>query len=137
MLQEKIGMLKTVGERLKYLPSHDAIILLRHSFSIPKLLYTLRTSPCFLSLQLLEYDNLLRSIVSGIVDIHFNEDDPTCTKATLPVKNRGLEIRSAVQPALSLFQLLPALNWFAISSLHRSRVYTLSGRGQDNVVPGP
>ena len=42
MIQEKIGMLKTIGEKLKYLPSHDAIILLHHSFAIPKLLYTLK-----------------------------------------------------------------------------------------------
>ena len=49
ILEEKIEMLKTMGERLKYLFSQDAILLLRHSFSIPKLLYNLRTSPCSLS----------------------------------------------------------------------------------------
>ena len=77
MIQEKIGMLKTMGKRLKYRPSHDAIILLLHSFAIPKLLYTLRNSPCLLSPELQEYGNLLRSIVSGIVDINFDEEDPT------------------------------------------------------------
>ena len=43
----KIRMLETMGDRLKYLFSHDAILLLRHSFTIPKLLYNLRTSPAF------------------------------------------------------------------------------------------
>ena len=103
VLEEKIGMLKTMGERLKYLFSHDAILLLRHSFAIPKLLYNLRTSPCFLSPKLQEYDNLLRSIVSSIVNIRFGEDDPAWTQATLPVKSGGLGIRSAVQLAPSAY----------------------------------
>ena len=46
-------------------------------------------------------DNLLRSIVSGIVNIHFDEDDPTWTQATQPVKNVVWE--SDVQCSLCLF----------------------------------
>ena len=38
VLQEKITMLKRMGERLQLLNSHDAILLLKHSFSLPKLL---------------------------------------------------------------------------------------------------
>ena len=34
ILQEKIGMMRTMGDRLKFLLSHDAILLLRHSFAI-------------------------------------------------------------------------------------------------------
>ena len=93
-------MLRTMGDRLKFFFSHDAI-LLRHSFAIPKLLYILRISPCFLSPSLQEYDNLLRSTVSSIVNIHF--EDPAWSQAILPMKSGGLGIRSAVQLAHSAF----------------------------------
>ena len=50
-LQEKINMLKTMGDRLKRLFSHDAILLLRHSFAIPKLLYILWTQLSFTKIE--------------------------------------------------------------------------------------
>ena len=101
-LREKITLLESMGGRLKFLFTHDAL-LLRHSFAIPKLLYNLRTSPCFLSPVLQEYDNLLKSIVSDTVNIYFCEDDPAWIQATLPVRCGGLGIRSAVQLAPSSF----------------------------------
>ena len=102
-LNEKIQLLKKMGERLQHLTTHDAILLLRHSFAIPKLLYCLRSSPCFLSPLLQSYDDLLKSIVSTITNTHFSEDDPAWTQATLPVKFGGLGIRSAVLLAPSAF----------------------------------
>ena len=51
ILEEKIGILRTMGDRLKFIFSHDAILLLCHSF---EMLYILRTSPCFLSPSLQE-----------------------------------------------------------------------------------
>ena len=132
-----------MGERLKYLPSHDVIILLCYSFAIPKLLYTIRTSPCFLSPELQEYDNLLRSIVSGIVNIHFDKEDPTWTQATLPVKNGGLEIRSAVQLALSaylasaaacselVFHILPPQILSSIPTLYQEEAKIMWFQGHD------
>ena len=103
ILRTKTTMLKRMGDRLHHLSAHDAVLLLKHSFALPKLLYNLRTSPCFLSPALQEYDNLLKSIVSGITNIHFGEDCPTWLQATLPVKMGGLGIRSAVQLAPSAF----------------------------------
>ena len=47
VLRSKTNMLKKMGDRLKKLSAHDAILLLKHSFALPKLLYNLRTSPCF------------------------------------------------------------------------------------------
>ena len=68
---EKTRKLRIMGDRLQHLQAHDAFLLLRHSMmlffffvtplahdaflllrhsiAIPRLLYTLRTSPCFLS----------------------------------------------------------------------------------------
>ena len=96
-------MLKRMGERLRCLIAQDALLLLKHSFALPKLLYNLRTVPCFLSPVLQEYDELLRSTLSGITNIHFSEDDPAWTQATLPVRMGGLGIQSAVQLAPSAF----------------------------------
>ena len=41
--------LSIMGARFVHLSAHDSIILLRHSFAIPKLRYLLPTAPCFLS----------------------------------------------------------------------------------------
>ena len=78
--------------------------------------------------------------MSGTVNTHFDEEDPTWTQATPPVKNQGQGFRSAVQLAPSAY-LASAV---ACSELvchilppQESYTYTLSGRGQDNVVPGP
>ena len=49
VLGDKVKSLAVMGDRLKHFSAHDSLLLLRNSFSIPKLLYTLRTSPCFLS----------------------------------------------------------------------------------------
>ena len=103
ILMSKTDMLRRMGDRLQLLPAHDAILLLKHCFALPKLLYNLRTAPCFLSPVLQEYDGLLKSSLSGITNIHFGEDDPAWTQATLPVKMGGLGVRSAVQLAPSAF----------------------------------
>ena len=70
VIMRKIEMLQLMGERLNLLCSHDALSLLRHSFAIPKVLYTLRTAPCFLSSHLKSFDDILRSTLSSIVNIH-------------------------------------------------------------------
>lgn len=67
-LREKIWLLESMEGRLKYFSSHDALLLLRHSLTIPKLQYSLRTSPCFLSPLLQEYEQVLKSSVSAITD---------------------------------------------------------------------
>ena len=102
-IAEKIRLLGVMGERLQHLDAHIAILLFRHSFAIPKLLYTLRTSPCFLSPNLALYDDRLRSIVGAITNINFEPNTPAWTQASLPVKYGGLGFRSAVQLAPSAF----------------------------------
>ena len=96
-------MLGVMGNRLQYIHAHDAILLLRHALAIPKLLYTLRTSPCIASPELVAYDNMLRAITSSVTNTHFGEQDSSWTQASLPVKHGGLGIRSAVQLAPSAF----------------------------------
>ena len=55
VIQGKIQQLWLLGDRLRLLHSHDAILHLHHSFSIPKILYILCTAPCFLSSQIVAY----------------------------------------------------------------------------------
>ena len=54
---DKITKLEIMGERLSLLSSYDILLLLRHSLCIPKILYVLRTAPCFISDKLHTFDN--------------------------------------------------------------------------------
>ncbi len=72
LLEEKIGLLKRLGDPLHLLSSHDALVILRYSFALPKLMYSLRTCPCFMPSALESYDHLLRSIVSDITNCHLD-----------------------------------------------------------------
>ena len=102
-IQNKITSLRLMGERLCHFSRHDAILLLRHSFSIPRLLYLLRTAPAFLAPSLVEYDTLSCSLLSSITNVPLSSDSLTWIQASLPVKYGGLGFRSAVQLAPSCF----------------------------------
>ena len=56
ILKSKIEDLRTLGSNLSILHSHDALCLLRHAFSLPKVLYILRTAPCFRSDRITIFD---------------------------------------------------------------------------------
>ena len=84
-----------IGERLHHLHAHDTLTLLRHSFSIPKLLHVLCTSPAFQTPLLISWDHLLLSIVSKIMNIIFRPDDPCWLQATPLVWSGGLGMRRA------------------------------------------
>ena len=88
-IRDKLESLRIMGDRLKFLHTQD----------IKTVLYMLRTAPCFLSLELQAYDELLRSVISSITNISFQGSDPAWTQALLPVNHGGLGIRSAVQLA--------------------------------------
>ena len=88
--------LRTMGGRLKYLHTQDALLLLFPSLAISKLSSMLQTASCFLYSEFQAYDELLRPVTSSITDISFQDSDPAWIKASLPVKHGGLGIRSAV-----------------------------------------
>lgn len=102
-IQEKVEALERLGERLKRLTAHDALLLLRNCFALPKLLYILRTAPCFHSTTLQSYDDCLREILSHVTNNHLESDSPAWEQATLPVGLGGLGIRSAVDVAPSAY----------------------------------
>ncbi len=88
-----------MGSRFQHISAHDALTLLRHSFSIPKLRYLLRTAPCFLSSLLEDYDHTLRTILSSVTNTPLLHNDRAWLQAVLPVKSGGLGVRRAADLA--------------------------------------
>ena len=56
---EKVGPLKVLESRISYLQVQDALLLLRHSLAMLRLLYLLRTAPCFHSPKLALFNETL------------------------------------------------------------------------------
>ena len=56
VLESKIQCLTTIGSRREAIQAHDALVLLRqwHAFTIPKILYVLRTAPSLFHIQAVE-----------------------------------------------------------------------------------
>ena len=92
--------------RLYLLQSHDALMMLWNSISVPNLLYTLRTSECSDSPRLMEFDNLQRKCITDVINMNMNDNQ--WTQTTLPVKVGGLGICSVAVLAPSAFLALAA-----------------------------
>ena len=101
-LQRKCELLKLLKSRLCLIHSHDALLLLRHSFSIPKVLYILWTAPCFQSPSLEVFDDILRTTLSDITNVCLDSDS-AWSQASLPIRAGGLGIRRTAQLAPSAF----------------------------------
>lgn len=98
----KIEFLKTMGFRLCHFKKHDALLLLRHALAIPKVLYLLRSSPCFLSPRLQEFDSLLLSTHSLVLNVDLSRES-AWLQATLPVSHGEFGVRSASMFAPSAY----------------------------------
>jgi hypothetical protein len=91
---------RAVG-RLRTLPAHDALVLLRSSFSAPRLMHVLRCSPCHAHPALSAFDDLLREGVSVITNSRLT--DMQWVQASLPIRDGGLGVRRATSLALPAF----------------------------------
>ena len=100
-LEDKISKLRYAISRLRLLPAQEALIILRSSFSTPRLMHVLRCSPCFGHHLLPKHDTVLREGLSAIVNIHMS--DIYWLQASISVKSGGLGIRRAVSLALPAF----------------------------------
>ena len=101
LLQEKIADMERAIKRLALLQAHDALCLLKNSISISKLLYLLKTSPCFNNPLLASVDDTLRRGLSLVLNVEL--DHKQCSPATLPVHMGDLGVRSACMLAPSAF----------------------------------
>ena len=101
-LGDKIVALRILANRLPHLDSHHAFYLLKHSFAILRLTYSLRTAPCFDHPKLLEdYDSVLRSALKDVCNVNIN--DSAWVQACLPVRIGGIGLNNTLQLAPSAF----------------------------------
>ena len=121
-VKEKLEALKIMGSRFHHISAHDTLTLLRHSFSIPKLRYLLRTAPCFLSSHLKEYDYTLRSILGSVTNTPLLQNDRAWLQAVLPVKSGGLGVRRAVDLAPAAYLASASATADLVSAIPSSHI---------------
>ena len=100
-LANRCTELNTAVGRLSLLSAHDALILLKTSFSAPKMMHTMRCSPCANHPALAEYDNLVRTGICAITNLDLS--DLQWLQASIPVKEGGLGVRRVTSLAPSAF----------------------------------
>jgi len=105
-LEDKIRGLENMVGKLEVIDNHQALVLLRSCFAIPKLQYILRASPAYNADEIRKFDDTLREAVSKVTNVALS--DEAWLQATLPVELGGLGVRRAGDIALPAF----------VSSLH-------------------
>ena len=80
-LQIKVDDLTRAVDRLRLVHAHDALVLLKNSLRMPRLLYILRTSDCHGHLLLRRFDDILRTGLSSILNVEL--DDTQWLQASL------------------------------------------------------
>ena len=101
ILMSKREDLTRAVSRLQLISSHDALVLLKNSFSAPRPQYVLRTSYCWGHDELQIFDGQLRTALSKVCNIALDEEQ--WLQASLPVRLGGLGIRRVSSLALSAF----------------------------------
>ncbi len=88
-------------DRLQQLGAQDALILLRASFSAPRVIHLLRCSPSVDHHALAQFDQLLRTAVCKLTNSVLT--DMKWLQASLPVRMGGLGVRSVSSLALPAY----------------------------------
>ena len=92
-LRQKIDSLKLLCTRTAQLPAHQAFFLLKNCFAVPRLLYTLRTSPCYREYELLaELDRLMKDTFEKLANVYLSAD--LWSQATLPITMGGFGLQA-------------------------------------------
>ena len=70
MLKPKLDKLKLMAQHLSEIEKHDGLYILKNCFEIPKLIYALRTGPCFLKSNILNsYDAVIKEALQTILNL--------------------------------------------------------------------
>ena len=102
ILRNKVRALKDLCKRLHLLLPHQAFFLLKNAFALPKLMYSLRSGPCFLCDDILhEFDHIIWITLQRIANIQLNAT--MMTQMTLTTKMGGFGVLSAVDLAPAAF----------------------------------
>ena len=98
----EIRLEQTFGQSLQGLCSHHRLFLLKHCVGIPRLLYMIRSSPCFFTPEALRNINTsFRQFLTETLNVQL--DDKAWHQASLPVKAGGLGIRRIEDLALAAY----------------------------------
>ena len=113
-------MLDDIIENLELIEPHQAFFILKNCLSIPKLIYLLRSVPCFKYKEELEvFDTAIKTNMEKICNVSIEE---IWSQASLPIRHAGLGLRSPADLSLPCFlslshackglinRLLPSLN---------------------------
>ena len=101
-IHEKREALERMTSKLEVLNPHQAFVLLKNAFTIPKLQYALRASPAYLyGEELSIFDRALFDSLMRVANVSLEGD--VCKLAGLPVSFGGLGCRRAVGIALPSF----------------------------------
>lgn len=118
-LGKKLEIFQRMCANLDRVHAHDALYLLHHCFALPRLVYILRSSPCYRSPQLAEFEKALRTAMENILNCQL--PNLKWSWVTLPVAQGGLGIRRPSDVAI------PAFVSSVFASHHLSnRIYSTS-----------
>ena len=142
---KRLDLVRMVS-RLELIDNHQAFVLLRNCFAIPKLQYLLRAAPAYKhETELSNFDEDLKEAVTMITNVEMDED--SWNQAALPVKLGGLGCRKASDIALPAFlsslhsvsdlvkTILSKVNMVETSELSEA-VEAWKRGGEDMVAPG-
>ncbi|XP_037975355.2 uncharacterized protein LOC119694031 [Plutella xylostella] len=102
VLLSKMTALADTKPLLGQLSAHVALTILRSCLSIPRLTYTLRTSPVWLcGVEAAMYDEALNDLLGGIINSSMTELQ--WSQAALPIRHGGLGIRRLQDTELPAF----------------------------------
>jgi len=114
-------MLDNIIENLELIEPHQAFFILKKRLSVSKLIYLLRSAPCFKCKEELEvFETAIKNNMENICNVSFGEEN--WSQASLPTRQAGLGLRSAADLSLPSFlssshackglvnRLLPSLN---------------------------
>jgi hypothetical protein len=93
--------LRRAVDRLSLVGAQDALILLRASFSAPRVQHLMRCSPSADHPVLFEFDNILRSAICKITNCDLSDNQ--WLQASLPIRDGGLGVRRVSTLALPAF----------------------------------
>ena len=128
-VEERCNVLTSVIERLKLIDSHPALFLLCNVLALPRLLFTLRSAPCYaLTSSLQNFDEIVRCAAESICNVIF--DGPGWSQATLPVSLGGIGLRCASDLALPAY----ASSIHASQSLSNEILHNLPEFSVDHAV---
>jgi len=101
-LEAKTKMLDNIIENLELIEPHQGFFILKNYLSFPKLMYLLRSAPCFKCKEELEvFNTAIKTNMEKICNVSFAEEN--WSQASIPIRHAGLGLRSAADLSLPCF----------------------------------